>query len=159
VLAVLQRVARAEVRVDGRVVGAIGRGACLLACAVADDGEEDARWLADKVVDLRLFGDAAGKTNLALADVGGAVLIVPQFTLAADWRKGRRPAFTAAAPPERARALLAVLAARLAERGAPCAQGEFGAAMQVELVNDGPFTLILDSRERPGLRPAAGPPP
>ena len=157
-LAVLQRVARAQVRVGGRVAGAIERGTCLLACALADDGEADARWLADKVVDLRVFEDAAGKTNLALADVGGAVLLVPQFTLAADWRKGRRPSFTAAAPHDLARRLLAVLAARLAERGVPCEQGEFGAAMQVELVNDGPFTLLLDSRQRPG-GPAGVPPP
>jgi D-tyrosyl-tRNA(Tyr) deacylase len=158
VLAVLQRVARAQVRVDGRVAGAIERGTCLLACALADDGEADARWLADKVVDLRVFEDAAGKTNLALAEVGGAVLLVPQFTLAADWRKGRRPSFSAAAPHELARRLLAVLAARLAERGVPCAQGEFGAAMQVELVNDGPFTLLLDSRQRLGGHSGAPPP-
>jgi len=158
VLAVLQRVARAQVRVDGRVAGSIERGSCLLACALVDDDEADARWLADKVVDLRVFEDAAGKTNLALAEVGGAVLLVPQFTLAADWRKGRRPSFAAAAPHELARRLLAVLAARLAERGVACAQGEFGAAMQVELVNDGPFTLLLDSRQRPG-GPSGAPPP
>ena len=152
-LAVLQRVTRAEVRVDGAVVGAIGRGSCLLVCAVTGDGDGDARWLADKVVDLRLFEDAAGRTNLALADVGGGVLLVPQFTLAADWRKGRRPSFTAAAPRAAGERLLAVLAARLSERGVTPAQGRFGAAMQVELVNDGPFTLILDSRERPGAAP------
>ena len=152
-LAVLQRVARAEVRVDGAVVGAIGRGSCLLVCAVTGDTDDDARWLADKVLDLRLFEDAAGRTNLALADVGGALLLVPQFTLAADWRKGRRPSFTAAAPREAGERLLAVLAARLSERGVTPAQGRYGAAMQVELVNDGPFTLILDSRERPGAAP------
>ena len=152
-LAVLQRVSRAEVRVAGEVVGAIGRGSCLLVCAVTGDGDDDARWLADKVVDLRLFEDADGRTNLALGDVGGALLLVPQFTLAADWRKGRRPSFTAAAPRAAGERLLAVLAARLSERGVTPAQGRFGAAMQVELVNDGPFTLILDSRERPGAAP------
>ena len=152
-LAVLQRVSRAAVRVDGQTVGAIGRGYCLLVCAVTGDGEDDARWLADKVVDLRLFEDPAGRTNLALAEVGGAVLLVPQFTLAADWRKGRRPSFTAAAPREAGEPLLAALAARLAERGVSPQQGRFGAAMEVELVNDGPFTLVLDSRERPSRPP------
>jgi len=149
VLAVLQRVVRARVRVEGQEVGGIGLGYCLLVCAVADDGSHDALWLADKVADLRLFEDASGRTNLALSDVGGGVLLVPQFTLAADWRKGRRPAFTAAAPAELARRLLGELASRLSGRGVPLAQGRFGADMELELVNQGPFTLLLDSRARP----------
>lgn len=148
-LIVLQRVARAEVRVEGRRVGAIERGYCLLACAVHGDTAADARWLADKITDLRAFEDETGRTNLALADVGGAVLLVPQFTLAADWRKGRRPSFTAAAPPEVAQPLLDALSAAFTARGVPLAHGCFGAPMEVELLNAGPFTLILDSRQRP----------
>jgi D-tyrosyl-tRNA(Tyr) deacylase len=160
VLAVLQRVSRAQVRVDGRVVGAIERGYCLLACVVCGDTEDDARWLSDKVTDLRLFEDAAGRTNLALAAVGGAVLLVPQFTLAADWRKGRRPSFTAAAPAALAERLFAALGAGFTGRGVAWAQGQFGAQMELELVNAGPFTLILDSRHRPAgqsASPAGGP--
>jgi D-tyrosyl-tRNA(Tyr) deacylase len=107
-------------------------------------------WLAEKLAGLRIFEDAQGLTNLALPEVGGAVLLVPQFTLAADWRKGRRPSFTAAARPDEAVPLVARLAAGLASRGLAVEQGVFGAAMQVELVNDGPFTLVLDSRQRPG---------
>jgi D-tyrosyl-tRNA(Tyr) deacylase len=156
VLAVLQRVSRASVRVEGRPVGAIDRGYCLLVCVVQGDTEDDARWLADKVTDLRLFEDADGRTNLALAAVGGAVLLVPQFTLAADWRKGRRPSFTAAAPAELAQRLLAALGAALTGRGVPWAQGRFGAQMEVELANAGPFTLILDSRDRPAQASRSG---
>lgn len=149
-IVVLQRVARAAVRVDGEPTGAIGAGVCLLACALAGDGPEDVRWLARKVAALRLFPDAGGRTDLALADVGGAVLLVPQFTLAADWRKGRRPSFSGAAPPAEATRLLDLFAGELGVAGLPVAHGRFGAAMQVELVNDGPFTLVLDSRQRPG---------
>jgi D-tyrosyl-tRNA(Tyr) deacylase len=149
VIVVLQRVARAAVRVDGETVGEIGAGVCLLACALAGDEAADAHWLARKVAALRLFEDHAGRTNLALADVGGAVLLVPQFTLAADWRKGRRPSFSKAAPPERARSLLALLAADLVAAGLGVAEGRFGAAMELELLNQGPFTLVLDSVERP----------
>jgi D-tyrosyl-tRNA(Tyr) deacylase len=146
VIVVLQRVARAAVRVDGREAASIGKGLCLLACAVDGDGEADATALADKIATLRVFEDARGATNLGLAEVGGAALVVPQFTLAADWRKGRRPSFTAAAAPPAAQALLAAFAQRLAAQGVPVASGVFGAQMAVELVNDGPFTLVLDSR-------------
>jgi D-tyrosyl-tRNA(Tyr) deacylase len=155
-IVVAQRVAQAAVEVEGQQVARIARGLCLLACAVAGDGEPEVDWLADKIAGLRVFEDADGRTNLALADVGGAVLLVPQFTLAADWRKGRRPAFTAAAAPQAAQELLATFAQRLAAQGVPVASGVFGAQMTVELVNDGPFTLVLDSRvlrERgPGVR-------
>ena len=154
-IVVAQRVAQAAVEVEGREVARIARGLCLLACAVTGDGDAEVDWLADKIWGLRVFEDDAGRTNLALADVGGAVLLVPQFTLAADWRKGRRPSFPAAAPPAEARRLLARLGAGLSERGLPVASGPFGAAMRVALINEGPFTLLLDSRERPAGQPAA----
>ncbi len=151
-IVVLQRVARAAVTVDGAEVAAIGRGLCLLVGAVAGDETAAVVWLADKIATLRVFPDAAGATNLALGDVAGAALVVPQFTLAADWRKGRRPAFTAAAPPDEARLLLDAFTARLGKCGVPVATGRFGAQMAVHLVNDGPFTLVLDSRQAgPGL--------
>jgi len=145
-IVVAQRVAEAAVEVQGRELARIGRGLCLLACAVAGDTPAEVDWLAGKLADLRVFEDADGRTNLSLADVGGALLVVPQFTLAADWRRGRRPSFTAAAPPDQARALVERLAAALAARGLPVQRGAFGAAMRLALVNDGPFTLLLDSR-------------
>lgn len=148
---VAQRVAHAAVEVDGREVAAIGRGLLLLACAVSGDRDDSVDWLAAKLAALRVFEDAQGLTNLALSEVGGAVLVVPQFTLAADWRKGRRPSFTAAAPPEEGRRLVGRLVARLSSAGVPVQQGVFGAAMRVSLVNDGPFTLLLDSRAAPGV--------
>jgi D-tyrosyl-tRNA(Tyr) deacylase len=150
VIVVAQRVSSARVVVDGEVVGAIGRGLCLLTCAVRDDRDDEVLWLADKVVDLRIFDDAEGRTNLALPDVAGEVLVVPQFTLAADWRKGRRPSFTGAAEPREGQRLVARLQARIAERGIPLAAGRFGALMSVDLTNEGPFTLVLDSRQMPG---------
>ena len=147
-LVVAQRVSRASVSVEGDVVGQIGRGLCLLACALEGDVDEDVLWLADKCIDLRVFPDARGLTNLSLLDVGGEVLLVSQFTLAADWRKGRRPSFVRAAPPSEGERLLRVFAERLVERGASVAQGRFGALMEVALVNDGPFTLVLDGAQR-----------
>jgi D-tyrosyl-tRNA(Tyr) deacylase len=152
-LVVVQRVARATVEVEGRTVASIGRGLLLLACAVKGDADAEVDWLAEKLAGLRIFEDAQGRTNLALADVQGAVLLVPQFTLAADWRKGRRPSFAEAAPPEEATPRLARLAAGLSSRGLHVEQGVFGAAMRVELLNDGPFTLVLDGRLRPGGEP------
>ncbi|MFT7465369.1 MAG: D-tyrosyl-tRNA(Tyr) deacylase, partial [Pseudohongiellaceae bacterium] len=110
---VVQRVSRARVLVDEAVVGEIETGLALLVCALSGDGEADINWLADKVCDLRLFPDSDGRTNLALTDVGGGALVIPQFTLAADWRKGRRPSFTKAAPPEEGRVALERFAARL----------------------------------------------
>jgi D-tyrosyl-tRNA(Tyr) deacylase len=147
-IVVLQRVSSASVEVEGAVVGAIGRGLCLLACAVAGDADEDVRWLADKCADLRLFPDAQGVGNLSLLDVGGEALVVSHFTLAADWRKGRRPSYLRAAPPAEGERLLALFATRLAERGVKVASGRFGALMRVALVNDGPFTLVLDGASR-----------
>jgi D-tyrosyl-tRNA(Tyr) deacylase len=145
---VLQRVSRAEVRIDGRVTGKIGTGFLVLAGFASSDGEDSLGWMADKILGLRLFGDAAGKMNLALADVKGALLVVSQFTLYGDAHKGRRPSFTDAAPPEVAVPLyerfVALLRERGAESGTVVETGEFGAMMAVELVNDGPVTLILE---------------
>lgn len=143
--AVVQRVSRAEVRVEGRPVGAVHKGLLVLLGVAEGDGEEAARYLADKVAALRIFEDQAGKMNLAVGDVGGAVLVVSQFTLLGDARKGNRPGFTGAAPPEQANALYERFCAMLRERGLPVATGVFRAHMEVELVNDGPVTLLLDS--------------
>ena len=144
----LQRVARAEVRItdDGapRVAGRIGRGYLLLVGFTHGDTSEAAAWMADKVLGLRLFGDAEGKMNLALDDVGGALLVVSQFTLYGDAAKGRRPSFIDAARPEVAIPLYERFVALLRDRGASVATGEFGAMMDVELVNDGPVTLWLE---------------
>ena len=140
----LQRVSRAEVRIDGRVTGRIGRGYLLLVGLTHADDEARLEWMADKVTGLRLFGDAEGKMNLALADVGGAVLVVSQFTLYGDAQKGRRPSFIDAARPEVAIPLYERFVALLRERGLGVETGEFGAMMDVELVNDGPVTLWLE---------------
>jgi D-tyrosyl-tRNA(Tyr) deacylase len=140
----LQRVSRAEVRVGTRVTGRIERGYLLLVGLAHDDGESALAWMADKVVGLRLFGDAEDKMNLSLADVGGAVLVVSQFTLYGDAAKGRRPSFVDAARPEVAIPLYDRFVALLRERGARVETGEFGAMKDVELENDGPVTLWLD---------------
>ncbi len=140
----LQRVSRAEVRVAGRVIGAIGRGFCLLVGFTGADTDAQVTWMADKVAGLRLFGDADGKMNLALDDVAGEVLVVSQFTLYGDAEKGRRPSFVDAARPEVAIPLYERFVNALRERGLTVATGEFGAMMEVELVNDGPVTLWLE---------------
>jgi D-tyrosyl-tRNA(Tyr) deacylase len=140
----LQRVSRAEVRVGDRVTGRIGRGFLLLVGFTGTDTEAQAEWMVDKVMGLRLFGDADDKMNLALADVGGALLVVSQFTLYGDAAKGRRPSFIDAARPEIAIPLYERFIALLRERGAAVETGEFGAMMDVELVNDGPVTLLLE---------------
>jgi D-tyrosyl-tRNA(Tyr) deacylase len=143
---VLQRVTRASVSVDGRVVASIGTGLLILAGVGHDDDAAHAERLAEKVAGLRIFRDDAGKTNLTLADVGGEVLVVPQFTLYADTRKGRRPSFVgAAAEPSVAAELVETFARALEARGLRVGRGVFGAEMVVELVNDGPFTLTLDA--------------
>jgi D-tyrosyl-tRNA(Tyr) deacylase len=143
--AVVQRVSRGEVRVDGRATGAVGRGFVVLLGVAREDAEEDARALADKVAALRVFEDAAGKMNLALAEVGGGLLVVSQFTLLGDARKGNRPSFVEAAPPERANALYECFCGALREKGLAVGTGVFRATMEVELVNDGPVTILLDS--------------
>jgi D-tyrosyl-tRNA(Tyr) deacylase len=140
----LQRVSRAEVRVGTRVAGRIHQGYLLLVGLTHTDDEAALVWMADKVVGLRLFGDADGKMNLALADVGGALLVVSQFTLYGDAGKGRRPSFVDAARPETAVPLYERFVALLRERAPRVETGEFGAMMEVELVNDGPVTLWLE---------------
>jgi D-aminoacyl-tRNA deacylase len=140
----LQRVSRAEVRVGERVTGRIGRGFLLLVGITHADGESEVAWMAEKVTGLRLFADTEEKMNLALADVGGALLVVSQFTLYGDAAKGRRPSFVGAAPPDVAIPLYERFVALLRERGLTVETGEFGAMMDVELVNDGPVTLWLE---------------
>jgi len=140
----LQRVSRAEVRVGDRVTGAIGTGFLLLVGLTHTDTDAQLQWMAEKVTGLRLFGDADGKMNLGLDDVGGALLVVSQFTLYGDTRKGRRPTWTAAAPGSVAEPLVADVVAALRERGATVSTGIFGADMAVELTNDGPITLVID---------------
>lgn len=140
----MQRVSRAAVRVDGQTVGAIGRGFCVLAGFRGDDTDEKLRWMADKISGLRVFADDTGKMNLALTDVGGALLVISQFTLYGDASKGRRPSFIDAARPEIAEPLYRSFVAMLREMGLTVETGKFGAMMDVEIVNDGPVTLVLD---------------
>lgn len=143
--ALIQRVTSATVAVNGQTVGAIAAGFLVLLGVTHDDGEAEATWLARKVAGLRLFEDSAGKFNLSLRDVGGAVLVVSQFTLYGDARKGRRPSFADAARPEQAEPLVKRFAEALRGEGVPVETGLFGAAMAVTLVNDGPVTLWLDT--------------
>lgn len=141
---VLQRVSSARVTVGDRVTGEIGRGLLLLAGFTSGDTADTVDWMADKIATLRIFGDDADKMNLALRDVGGGVLVVSQFTLYGDTARGRRPSFVAAASPEIAVPLYERLVEAFRVRGHPVATGEFGAMMNVELVNDGPVTLVLE---------------
>jgi D-tyrosyl-tRNA(Tyr) deacylase len=141
---ILQRVSRASVSIDGRVAGEIGRGFCLLVGFTHGDTATQVDWMAEKVAGLRLFTDSAGKMNLGLDEVGGAVLVISQFTLYGDSAKGRRPSFIDAARPELAIPLYQRFLSALRERGLTVAMGEFGADMEVEIHNDGPVTLILD---------------
>lgn len=144
--AVVQRVSRASVTIDGETAGEIGRGLLVLLGVTHDDTAEQARWLAEKIIGLRIFNDADGKMNLDVTDVRGSVLVVSQFTLHGDCRKGRRPSFVAAAPPEIAIPLYEMFVNAVKAQGIPTATGRFGAMMQVELVNDGPVTLVVDSK-------------
>jgi D-tyrosyl-tRNA(Tyr) deacylase len=146
--ALLQRCARAEVRVDGEVMGTCGRGLLVLLGVGHGDDEATAAGLARRVAELRVFDDADGRTNLSLLDVGGDALVVSQFTLYADTRRGRRPGFTDAAPPAEAERLYGVFADALAAIGPRVGRGRFGAEMEVELVNAGPFTIWLDTADR-----------
>jgi D-tyrosyl-tRNA(Tyr) deacylase len=144
--AVVQRVSRARVVIDQEVAGEIGRGLLVLLGVSTTDTPEQAQWLADRVIGLRVFNDDAGKMNLGLADVGGAMLIVSQFTLYGDCRKGRRPSFIEAAGPDIAVPLYEAFIAAVRAQGIPTATGRFGATMSVELINDGPVTLLIDSK-------------
>jgi len=146
VKAVVQRVAKSAVTVDGQTVGTIDRGVMVLLGVAQGDSEKDAAYLADKIVNLRIFEDETGKLNLSLLDINGALLAVSQFTLLGDCRKGRRPSFAGAAPPEQAEALYNHFTDSVRSHGIQTATGRFRAMMQVELVNDGPVTLILESK-------------
>ena len=142
--ALLQRVTEARVRIDDRVAGEIGRGLCVLVGVTHDDTDAHAKRLAEKVWTLRVFDDPEGVMNMAIAEVGGEVLVVSQFTLYGDVRKGRRPSWTEAARPEQAEPVCDAFVVALRELGATVATGVFGAEMQVELVNDGPVTLMVE---------------
>jgi D-tyrosyl-tRNA(Tyr) deacylase len=143
--AVLQRVSKASVAVEGRVVGEIGPGLMVLLGVSTGDVEADADYLAEKIAGLRIFEDADGKMNRSVADVGGAVLTVSQFTLYGDVRRGKRPSFDGAARPERARELYEYFVAKIRQLGLRCETGQFQAMMSVSLVNEGPVTVLLDS--------------
>lgn len=144
--AVVQRVTTADVTVTGQEIGRIGAGLVVLLGVETGDTITDVKVLADKVVGLRIFSDANGKMNLSLMDAGGAALIISQFTLLGDMRKGRRPSFIAAAAPEEAHTLYGQFCAEVERLGVPIATGQFAADMQVRLTNDGPVTLFLDTR-------------
>jgi D-tyrosyl-tRNA(Tyr) deacylase len=145
--AVVQRVQQAAVLVEGQAVGRIGRGLLVLLGVGYEDDTPQARWMAEKIAGLRIFEDDQGKMNLDLTQVGGAMLVVSQFTLYGDCRKGRRPSFIEAAPPEKAVSLYETFIQAMREHGIEVQTGRFGASMQVELVNDGPVTLIVQSDE------------
>jgi D-tyrosyl-tRNA(Tyr) deacylase len=145
--AVVQRVSRASVKVDGKIVGEIGAGLLVLLGVAKEDVDNDVDVMADKVVNLRIFADDEGHMNRSLLDVRGGLLAVSQFTLLGDARKGRRPSFIDAAPPEEANRLYELFVSRVKETGLTVAQGVFRAHMEVELVNDGPVTILLDTRK------------
>lgn len=144
--ALLQRVAKSSVTVEGKVVGEIAEGLVVLLGVADDDCENDAEYLVDKIVNLRIFSDEQSKFNLSTLQVNGELLVISQFTLLADARKGRRPNFTSAAPQEKAETLYNYFIERLQEKGLKVETGEFGAHMMVEILNDGPVTIMLDSR-------------
>lgn len=145
--AVVQRVASASVEVDGRVAASIARGLLVLVGLQKGDAEADRAWMADKLANLRIFEDAEGRMNLSVQQVGGAVLLVPNFTIAGDARKGRRPSFDGAMPPAEAEPAFEALVHDLGVTGVPVQRGVFRAHMHVALVNDGPVTILLDSRD------------
>ena len=147
-IAVIQRVSQAHVTVEGKIVSRIGQGLVILLGVFQNDGDADAAFLADKIAGLRIFGDEHQKMNLSIKDVGGAALVISQFTLCGDWRKGRRPSFISAADPQTGRRLYEKFIAELKIAGVPTEQGVFGAMMAVNLVNDGPVTFVLDSKLR-----------
>ena len=145
--ALLQRVKYSVVSLAGEEVSRIGPGLLVLLGVAAEDEEKDLDWIADKLINLRIFDDGKGKLNLSLIDVGGEIMVVSQFTLYGDARQGRRPGYTGAAPPEKGERFYLLFLDKLRERGLEPAAGVFGAHMQLELVNDGPVTLMLDSRQ------------
>ena len=143
--ALLQRVSQAGVSLEGEEIAAIGPGLVVLVCTEKDDGEGDADYFARKIAGMRLFADSEGKTNLSLKDVGGETLVISQFTLAANWKKGNRPSFSGAADPETAENLYEYFCRQLAAEGVPVQTGKFRSHMQVSLVNDGPVTIWMNS--------------
>jgi len=145
--AVVQRVTKASVSIEGKIVGSIGKGLVILLGVKNGDSEDDAKFLADKCVNLRIFADAAGKFNLSALEVGGELLAISQFTLYGDVRKGRRPSFIDAAPPEISEPLYQKFVTYLRHSGLKVATGEFGAMMLVEIHNDGPVTILLESKD------------
>ncbi|HCX61883.1 MAG TPA: D-tyrosyl-tRNA(Tyr) deacylase [Clostridiales bacterium] len=145
--AVVQRVKRANVTVDNKVIGEINHGILLLLGVEGDDDEKDLEYMCDKVSNLRIFEDENGKMNKSLLDVGGSILVISQFTLLGDARKGRRPSFTEAAQPDKAIPMYTKFISSMKEKNIFTQEGEFGADMQVELVNDGPVTILLDSKK------------
>ncbi len=146
--AVIQRVTSADVTVDGQIIGSIEAGLVVLLGVAQGDTEEDLQYLVDKTVGLRIFNDSEGKMNLSVADVGGAALIISQFTLLANTRKGKRPSFIEAAAPDEANAMYEQFCARVAASGIHVQRGRFAADMKVRLINDGPVTIILDSGQK-----------
>jgi len=145
---VIQRVKQASVIVKGEIVGKISTGLMVLLAVGRDDGEKDVTWMVDKLVGLRIFEDEVGKMNLSVQDVGGDILLVSQFTLYGDCRSGKRPSFTSAAPPERAKALFERIVEATRSRGLKVETGVFQAEMDVQMINDGPVTLLLDSEKK-----------
>ena len=147
-IAVLQRVTTGKVKIGNRIIGDIGKGLVILLGVYHDDKEEDINFLTDKIIGLRIFNDNNGKMNISLQDVKGSVLVISQFTLCGDWRKGRRPSFTKAADPDKGKLLYNGFIDAVRSRGINVETGEFGAAMEVSLVNSGPVTFVLDTHDR-----------
>ena len=145
-VAVLQRASKGKVTVEGRITGQIGTGLVILLGVMKGDTETDADFLADKVAGFRIFNDEDGKMNLSIRDIEGAALVISQFTLCGDWRKGRRPGFDKAAPPEEGKRLYEYFCEQLRKLEVPVETGEFGAMMDVSLINEGPVTFVMDSR-------------
>ena len=143
---VLQRVSEASVTVEGEVTGAIDQGLLVLVCGEPGDTDQEVAFFAGKIAKMRIFTDENDKMNLSVRDVGGALLVVSQFTLAAEWRKGNRPGFSKAAPPEEGERLYELLCTKLRDEGLPVEQGRFGGDMKVRLLNDGPVTIWMDSK-------------
>jgi D-tyrosyl-tRNA(Tyr) deacylase len=144
--AIIQRVSEAKVRIDGQIIGEIGQGLLVLLGVAKPDNSDIARWLADKIVSLRVFNDNEGKMNRDVSEIGGSILVVSQFTLYGDCSKGRRPSFVDAAPPQTAVPLYEAFINGIRANGIPTATGQFGTMMQVELINDGPVTLIIENK-------------